>query len=112
MQKSIPFFSDRQREGNWTVGQGSNQIDPPLPTKIKNPAAPMHEVADAVVLIVGYGSIGRGIEARLSPFAAKFVRIGRTAHEGVEPVCNLDQVLPSADIVVLTIPLTSETRHL
>lgn len=112
MPKSIPFFSDRQREGNWTAGQESNQIDPPLPTKIKNPAAPMHEVADAVVLIVGYGSIGRGVEARLSPFGAKFVRIGRTAHEGVEPVCNLDQVLPSADIVVLTIPLTSETRHL
>jgi phosphoglycerate dehydrogenase-like enzyme len=29
----------------------------------------------------------------------------------VEPVSNLDQLLPSADIVVLTIRLTSETRH-
>jgi phosphoglycerate dehydrogenase-like enzyme len=53
------------------------------------------------VLIVGYGSIGRGIEARLSPFGAKFVRIGRTAHEGVEPVSTLGQVLPSASIAVL-----------
>jgi len=41
----------------------------------------------------------------------KFLRVGRKAHEGVEPVSNLDQLLPSADIVVLTIPLTSETRH-
>src|SRR5579863_2858216 len=112
MQKCLPFFVDRQREGKWTLGQQSNQIDHPLPTRIKNPAAPMHEVADAVVLIVGYGSIGQGIEARLSPFGAKFLRVGRTAHEGVEPVSNLDQVLPSADIVVLTVPLTSETRHL
>jgi phosphoglycerate dehydrogenase-like enzyme len=112
MQKNVPFFVDRQREGKWTLGQQSNQIDYLLPTKIKNPAAPMHEVADAVVLIVGYGSIGRGIEARLSPFGAKFLRVGRTAHEGVEPVSNLDHLLPSADIVVLTIPLTSQTRHL
>jgi phosphoglycerate dehydrogenase-like enzyme len=112
MQKNISFFVDRQREGKWTLGQQSNQIDHPLPTKIKNPAAHMHEVADAVVLIVGYGSIGRGIEARLSPFGAKFVRVGRTAHERVEPISNLGKVLPSADIVVLTIPLTSETRHL
>jgi hypothetical protein len=43
---------DRQREGKWTLGQQANQIDPPLSTKIKNPAAAMHEVADAVVLIV------------------------------------------------------------
>ena len=112
MQKNMPFFVDRQREGKWTLGQQSNQIDRLLPTKIKNPAATMREVADALVLIVGYGSIGRGIEARLSPFGAKFVRIGRTAHEGVEPVSTLNQVLPSADIVVLTLPLTSETRHL
>ena len=112
MQKNLSFFVDRQREGKWTLGQQANQIDHPLPTRIKNPAAPMHEVADAVVLIVGYGSIGRGVEARLSPFGAKFLRVGRGAHEGVKPVSNLDRLLPSADIVVLTIPLTSETRHL
>jgi phosphoglycerate dehydrogenase-like enzyme len=52
MQKNLPFFVDRQREGKWTLGQQSNQIDHPFPTKIKNPAAPMHEGADAVVLIV------------------------------------------------------------
>jgi len=68
MQKNLPFFADRQREGKWALGQQSNQIDHPLPTKIKNPATQMLEVADAMVLIVGYGSIGRGIEARLSPF--------------------------------------------
>jgi phosphoglycerate dehydrogenase-like enzyme len=53
MQKNLPFFVDRQREGKWTLGRQSNQIDHPSPTKIKNPAAPMHEVVDAVVLRVG-----------------------------------------------------------
>jgi len=52
MQKNLPFFVDRQREGKWTLGQQAKQIDHPLPTKIKNPAAATHEGADAVVLIV------------------------------------------------------------
>jgi hypothetical protein len=52
MQKNLPFFVDRQREGKWTLGQQANQIDHPPSTKIKNPAAAMHEGADAVVLIV------------------------------------------------------------
>lgn len=112
MQKCLLFFADMQRQGKWALGQQSQQIDHPTPTKIKNPAAPMKEVADAAVLIVGYGAIGRAVEERLSPFGAKFLRVGRTAHEGVEPVTNLDQLLPRADIVVLTIPLMFETRHL
>ncbi|MGA8154560.1 MAG: NAD(P)-dependent oxidoreductase [Terriglobales bacterium] len=112
MQKCLPFFMDRQRQGKWALGQQSQQIDHPVPTKIKNPPAPMKEVADATVLIVGYGSIGRAVEARLSPFGAKFLRVGRSAHQAVEPLSNLDQFLGHADIVVLTIPLTSETRHL
>jgi phosphoglycerate dehydrogenase-like enzyme len=112
MQKCLPFFIDQQRRGEWAVGQQAQQIDAPAPAKIKNPAAPTREVADETVLIVGYGSIGRAIEARLSPFGARFLRVARSAKDGVEPVSRLDQLLPQADIVVLMIPLTSETRHL
>ena len=112
MQKCLPFFLEKQRQGKWALGQQAQQIDQPLPTKIKDPAAPMKDVADAAVLIVGYGAIGEAIETRLSPFGAKFVRVARRARAGVEPVANLDQLLPDADIVVLTVPLTSETRHL
>jgi phosphoglycerate dehydrogenase-like enzyme len=112
MQKSLPFFVDQQRKGEWAVGQQAQQIDAPTGTKIKNPAAPMAEVADAAVLIVGYGAIGQAIEARLTPFGANFLRVARSARKGVEPVGKLDSLLGQADIVVLTIPLTSETRHL
>jgi phosphoglycerate dehydrogenase-like enzyme len=83
-----------------------------LPTKIKDPPAPIHDVADSTVLIVGYGSIGQAIETRLAPFGAKFLRVARGAREGVFPVSKLDDLLGQADIVVLTAPLTSETRHL
>jgi phosphoglycerate dehydrogenase-like enzyme len=110
MQKSLPFLVDQQRRGRWAFGQQAQQID--APTKIKNPPAPMKEIADATVLIVGYGAVGSAVETRLTPFGAKFLRVARTAREGVEPVNRLDQLLPQADIAVLTIPLTTETRGL
>lgn len=118
MEKFVPLFVDLQRQGKWAVGQQANQIDLPLPPanlpplKIKNPPAPIRDIADATVLIVGYGSIGQAIEARLRPFGAKFLRVARSAREDVSPVSELDSLLGQADIVVLTIPLTSETRHL
>ena len=74
-----------------------------------NPPALVDEIADYTVLIVGYGSIGQAIEARLAPFGPKFLRVARSAREGVEPVSKLDDLLGQADIVVLIIPLTSET---
>jgi len=62
-------------------------------------------------LIVGYGSIGKALEARLAPFGAEFLRVARVARDAVYPVTKLDELLGRADIVVLTTPLTSETRH-
>ena len=70
MEKFLPLFIEMQRQGKWAAGQ---QIDGPSlaksspaqstpaklpPTKIKDPPAPIHDVADSTVLIVGYGSIG------------------------------------------------------
>ena len=109
MQKYLPFFLRRQWQGAWAVGQQS-QIG--TRTQIKNPPAPIKDVADSTVLIVGYGSIGKAMEARLAPFAAKFLRVARRARDGVYPVAKLDELLGKADIVVLITPLTSETRHL
>jgi phosphoglycerate dehydrogenase-like enzyme len=122
MEKFLPFFVEMQRQSKWATGQQSNQIDAPTPAeitpaktaplKIKNPPAPIHDIAGATVLIVGYGSIGKAVETRLVPFGAKFLRIARAGRDGVDPVGKLDELLPQADIAVLTIPLTSETRHL
>jgi len=112
MQKSLPFFVEQQRRGHWALGQQARQIDHPEPTKIKDPPAPMKDIAESRVLIVGYGSIGKAVEARLTPFGAKFLRVARSAKPNVQPVEKLDQLLPQADIVVITLPLTSETRHL
>ena len=69
-------------------------------------------LADKRVLIVGHGAIGEAIERRLLPFETEVVRVARTAHPGVHAVAELPRLLPEADVVVLVVPLTDETRGL
>lgn len=78
-----------------------------------------HSVADRHVLIVGYGNIGRAIEARLAGFeVAQITRVARRARaEGpdqplVHAAEELDDLLPSADVVVLVMPSTPQTEGL
>ena len=57
-------------------------------------------LADKRVLLVGYGAIGRAIEARLLPFETEVVRVARTARqEDTGPVhgfAELPELLPHA----------------
>lgn len=69
-------------------------------------------LADKSVLIVGYGAIGQAIEARVRAFEADVVRVARTAREGVHAFEELADLLPAADVVVLIVPLTEQTRSL
>ena len=69
-------------------------------------------LADKRVLILGYGQIGAAIEARVLPFEAEVVRVARRSRPGVHAVGELPRLLPEADVVVLILPGTSETRHL
>ncbi|MFJ4677750.1 MULTISPECIES: 2-hydroxyacid dehydrogenase [unclassified Kitasatospora] len=71
-------------------------------------------LADRTVLILGYGSIGRALAARLEPFECEVVRVARRPRpeEGVHGVAELAELLPAADVVVLLTPLTPESRHL
>ncbi|MEV0329765.1 2-hydroxyacid dehydrogenase [Micromonospora echinospora] len=76
--------------------------------------APTDELAGKRVLIVGAGSIGAAVRARLAPFEVSFTLVARTARpdEGVHGVDELPALLPSADVVVLLVPLTGATRGL
>jgi phosphoglycerate dehydrogenase-like enzyme len=74
-----------------------------------------HEsLADKRVLVVGFGSIGRGIARRLAGFECEVEAVARTAREvdgaAVRSMQALPDLLPWADIVVLTVPLTQDTR--
>ncbi|MER5872581.1 2-hydroxyacid dehydrogenase [Streptomyces sp. NPDC002044] len=74
-------------------------------------------LADKSFLIVGYGSIGSAVEDRLVPFecgpVARVARTARTTARGpVHALADLPQLLPAADVVILTTPLTDATKGL
>ncbi|MER7165497.1 2-hydroxyacid dehydrogenase [Micromonospora sp. NPDC000207] len=75
---------------------------------------PTDELAGKRVLIVGAGSIGAAVQARLAPFEVTFTLVARTARpdQGVHGVDELPALLPSADVVVVIVPLTPQTRGL
>jgi len=110
VQKCLPFFITMQNVGKWAQGQQAQQNDAFLPTRIKDPPAPIRDLTGTTILIVGYGSIGQAVEARLTPFGVKFLRVARTERDGVAGMNQLDDLLGDADIVLLTAPLTSETK--
>jgi phosphoglycerate dehydrogenase-like enzyme len=66
------------------------------------------------VMILGYGSIGAAIEARLKPFGVKMIRLARSARSEpvVFAVTELHRLLPDADVIVAIVPLTEETHGL
>ncbi|MEU1281619.1 2-hydroxyacid dehydrogenase [Streptomyces sp. NPDC005805] len=74
-------------------------------------------LADTSVLIVGYGSIGAAVEDRLAPFecarVARVARSARTSERGeVRALADLPALLPEADVVIITTPLTERTKGL
>jgi phosphoglycerate dehydrogenase-like enzyme len=69
-------------------------------------------LADRQVMIIGYGDIGQAVASRLSPFEVEIVKIARTARKDTHSMIDLPTLLPKADVVVLTVPLTAQTRHL
>jgi len=68
------------------------------------------------VLLIGVGGIGREVETRLAPFDVKLTRVARTArtdeHGAIHSMAELPTLLPDADIVILAVPLSAETRGL
>lgn len=69
-------------------------------------------LADRSVLIVGAGGVARALRDRLLPFEVLVTLVGRTAREGVAGIAELPDLLGRADIVVLAVPLSDETRGL
>lgn len=68
-------------------------------------------LADARVMVLGYGSIGAALESRLVACEATVVRVARTARpdEDVHGVDELPDLLPDIDVVVLVLPLSEAT---
>jgi D-2-hydroxyacid dehydrogenase (NADP+) len=76
------------------------------------------EVNGQVLLIVGYGSIGRELAKRAKAFGMRVWGMTRSGNgdgnyvERIFPAARLHEALPEADYVVIAAPETAETRHL
>jgi phosphoglycerate dehydrogenase-like enzyme len=77
---------------------------------------PYPSLADRHVLLVGYGGVGKAIEARLEPFEVTVTRVASTARNdergAIHAVNELPELLPDADIVIIALPLTPWTTKL
>lgn len=69
-------------------------------------------LSDSKVGIVGFGSIGRMIKQNLSGFAVEIVPFSRSGSNGSKRMSELDAELPNLDVVILSMPLNSESRGL
>jgi phosphoglycerate dehydrogenase-like enzyme len=70
------------------------------------------ELAGSKALIVGHGSIGRAVAARLRPFGVEVTGVATHPRRNVHGVEVIDELLPHADIVVILLPLTPQTMGL
>jgi phosphoglycerate dehydrogenase-like enzyme len=116
MLKYFPLYNEIQREGRW-----KRRFElPPHYAAISGDTRPLYppvmleELTGKRVLLVGHGAIGKEIERMLAPFDVHLTRMARNARpeESVHSVSELDSLLPSAEIVVLIVPSTDETRGL
>lgn len=96
-QRRLPQFMHAQGRTTW-------QADHYAPS-----------LADRRCLVVGYGSIGSALGARLRACEAEVIgvaRSARTAPDGtpVHAMSDLAELLPQAEVVFLVTPLTAQTE--
>ena len=64
------------------------------------------------VLVLGAGDIGNRVGVALSAFGAIVTMVGRSARDAVHAIAEVEALRGDAEVVVLALPLTEETRHL
>lgn len=78
-------------------------------------------LADRRLMILGYGGVGKAIDARLQGFEVEVTRIARSARQEtgptgtpvpVYPLSELHTRLREAEIVIIGVPLTPDTKGL
>lgn len=99
LYKQTRFFEENRRAHRWEKHRG------------------LRELFGKTVVIVGCGSVGTECAKRFSAFGCRVIGADIAprpdeAYESMLPINNLDGILPSADVLVLTVPLTRETERL
>ena len=99
LYKQGRFFAENQKLRRWEKHRG------------------LRELAGRTVLIIGCGGVGSECARRFAAFGCRCLGLATTGRqqphfEAVHPMDRLEALLPLADIVVLSLPLTEKTRHL
>lgn len=99
LYKNLSFFTDNQKENKW---QKSRTIK---------------ELFRKTVLIVGAGNVGQECAKRFSVmgcnvYGVDLFPVKTEFFYDVFHISKLEEQLETADIVILTLPLTTETKHL
>ena len=99
LYKQAAFFRENQRNHLWEKHRG------------------LLELAGKNVLIVGCGSVGNECAKRFKAFDCSITGVDLFPREDnlyseMLPLDKLDNALKQANIVVLTLPLTEQTKHL
>jgi phosphoglycerate dehydrogenase-like enzyme len=68
------------------------------------------ELAGKRVLVIGAGDVGESIRRRMLPFDTTVTMVARRARADAHGVDELPRLLPEADVVVVVVPLTEQTR--
>jgi phosphoglycerate dehydrogenase-like enzyme len=116
MLKHFPLFLEIQKSGDWKRRSeaSAEYVGISGDARPLYPPVMLEELTGKTVLLVGYGSIGKEIERMLEPFRVDLIRVARTARETpkVHAIGELDALLPRAQVVVLILPSSPETRWL
>ncbi len=99
MYKCSGFFYDRQKQHIW---EKNRQI---------------RELNNTTAVIVGCGNVGRKIAERLKPFGVTIIGVDiidtvSGSFDKWYHISEIEKALCLADTIILTLPLTEQTRHI
>lgn len=99
LYKKMRFFHENQKKHNWEKHRG------------------LLELFGKTVVIVGCGDVGIECAKRFRAFGCTVIGVNRTVRKNevfdrIVPLSDIETVLPEADLVVLTVALTEDTKHL
>ena len=102
LERKIVDYDRSVRDGEWDVFQGR----------------PMHRLTEQTWGLVGFGNIAQAVGSRAAALGMDLVAYDEylddeeISENGVRPVDSLTEVLETADVVSVHVPLTSETEGL
>ena len=99
LYKQAAFFRENQKRHLWEKHRG------------------LQELSGKKVLIVGCGSVGNECAKRFAAFGCEVIGVDLFPREDnlyseMMPLEELDIALRKADVIILTLPLTDQTKHL